>query len=117
MNTTAICVLPFLGKEKDWRMQSRKFLAALVAKGYREAVDPINTTVNAVDKENKIAYSNLILSMEDDATFRIINEAKTSQHLDGDARMAQKELKKKYEPKTGFSEVKTKREFNSCNLD
>lgn len=117
MNTTAIRVLPFSGKEKDWRMWSRKFLASSVAKGYREAVDPTDPTVDADVDENKNAYSDLILSMQDETTFGIIDESKSNQHSDGDARMAWNELKKKYEPKTGFSEVRTKREFNSSNLD
>ena len=115
--TTTIRVLPFSGKEKDWRMWSRKFLAASVAKGYREAVDPIDPLTDAKDDENRKAYSDLMLSMIDETTFGIIDEAKTGLHPDGDARFAWNELKRKFEPKTGFNEVKTKREFNSCFME
>jgi len=75
--TTTIRVLPFSGKEKDWRMWSRKFLAASVAKGYREAVDPIDPLTDANDDENRKAYSDLMLSMIDETIFGIIDEAKT----------------------------------------
>ncbi len=37
--------------------------------------------------------------------------------IKGDARYAWTELKRKFEPKTGFSKVKLKRDFNSCCLE
>jgi hypothetical protein len=117
MASVAIQVIPFSGKESEWRMWSRKFLAASIAKGYREAIDPTDPSVDADQDENQKAYSNLILSMNDKITFGIVNEAKSQAFPDGDGREAWIELKRKYEPATGFSEVKTKREFNQCRLE
>jgi len=116
MSQLSIRVLPFSGKESEWRMWSRKFLATASARGYKEVLEPRNPNIDASTDDNDKAYNNLILLVNNEVTFGIVDEANSVTHKNGDARIAWSKLKKKYEPTTGFSEVKLKREFNSSSL-
>ena len=117
LSQITIRILPFSGKESEWRMWSRKFIATAMARGYKEVLEPRDPTVDASTADNDKAYNELMLSINDEVTFGIVDEAKSTIHPTGDARVAWNELKKKYEPKTGYSEVKLKRDFNSCALN
>ena len=116
MSQITIRVLPFSGKESKWRMWSRKFIATAMARGYKEVLEPRDPTIAAQETDNDKAYNDLMLSINDEVTFGIVDEALSEAHPTGDARLAWSELKRKFEPKTGFSEVKLKREFNSSQL-
>jgi len=116
MSQLSIRVLPFSGKESEWRMWSRKFLATASARGYKEVLEPRNPNIDASTDDNDKAYNDLILLVNDEVTFGIVDEANSVTHKNGDARIAWSKLKKKYEPTTGFSEVKLKREFNLSSL-
>ena len=117
MSQVTIRVIPFSGKDTEWRMWSRKFMATAASRGYEEVLEPTDPTVDASKAENDKAYNDLILSINDEVTFGIVDESKSTTHPNGDAREAWKELKAKFEPKTGFNEVKLKREFNASTLD
>ena len=103
-----IRIQPFLGKESEWRMCLRKFVATAKARGYNKVLEPINPNVNASIEDNDKAYNNLILSISDEVTFGIMDEAKSTIFLTRDARMAWSEMKRKYEPKMGYNKVKLK---------
>jgi len=116
MSQISIRILPFSGKESEWRMWSRKFIATAMARGYKEVLEPKFPNLDASEADNDKAYNDLMLSINDEVTFGIIDEALLTIHPTRDARLAWSELKKKFEPKTGYSEVKLKREFNTSQL-
>ena len=98
-------------------MWSRKFIATAMARGYKTVLEPDDPNEDPSKDDNDKAYNDLILSINDEVTFGIVDESKSQLFPAGDARMAWSELKKKYEPKTGYSEVKTKRDFNESRLE
>ena len=67
-------------------------------------------------KENKKAYSDLILSCNDEISFGIIQGSTTSDNPSGDARLAWKELSDKYNPDTGITKTQLKKEFSKNKL-
>ncbi len=113
MSQITIRILRFSGKGSEW---SRKFIATAVAKGYKETLEPSDPHTVADSDKNEKDYNDLMLSINDKTTFGIVDEAKSGDHPEGDARLAWKELKSKFEPTTGFSEVILKRDFNACFL-
>ena len=84
-----------------------------MARGYKEVLEPRNPNEDAGTDNNDKAYKELMLSINDEVTFGIVDEAKTDRHPEGDARVAWAKLKRRFEPKTGYSEVKLKRNFNT----
>jgi len=97
-------------------MWSRKFIATAMARGYKEVLEPKFPNLDASEADNDKAYNDLMLSINDEVTFGIVDEALLTIHPTGDARLAWSKLKKKFEPKTGYSKVKLKREFNTSQL-
>ena len=87
-----------------------------MARGYKEVLEPRDPTLAALKGDNDKAYNNLMLSINNEVTFGIVDKALSNAHQTGDARLAWSELKRKFKPMTGFSEVKLKREFNSSSL-
>ena len=75
MSQITIRILPFLGKESEWRMWLRKFIATAKARGYKEVLELINPSAKPLAKDNDKAYNNLILSISDEVTFGIVDEA------------------------------------------
>ena len=71
MSQITIRILPFLGKESEWRMWSRKFIATAVARGYKEVLEPLDPNMDADTNKNKKAYNNLMLSINNKVTFGI----------------------------------------------
>ena len=94
-----IQVLPFLGKESEWRMWSRKFIATAIARGYKEVLEPINPSAEPSAKDNNKAYNDLILSISDDVTFGIVDKVKSTPFPMGDARLVWLEMKKNMNPR------------------
>ena len=108
-----IRVLAFSGQEEDWNKWSKTFLATSTVKGYREALKPTKPQVDAVEDKNVRAYSNLLLSCEDDVIFGIIEESISNKFPEGDARVAWKALCDKLEPQTGAAKVQLKHQFQT----
>ena len=90
-------VVPFSGKQKDYRMWSRKFLATSTMKGYRDVLlgkmEVPKLIPDSSTKEGKLqalavianerGYSNLLLSLLDEVCFGIIDDAWTEKLPDG----------------------------------
>ena len=109
----AIRVLVFSGQEDDWNKWSKTFLATSTVKGYREALKPTDPSKKAVADQNVRAYSDLLLSCEDNVIFGIIEESISQQFPEGNARVAWEALCNKFEPKTGAAKVQLKHQFQT----
>ena len=59
----AIRVIPFSGKNKDWNMWSKKFLARAKRCGYREVLNGVKISDKKKEKMNDDTYADLILAM------------------------------------------------------
>ena len=68
-------------------------------------------------KANEEGYSDLLLSMEDEVAFGIVNEAKSADLPSGDLTMAWKNLLNKYAPSTKDELVSVKKEFMQCVME
>ena len=122
-------VLPFSGKEEDWNMWSKKFLATAKRRGYKEILigkadlpdpdeplDDLNPTEKKILAANELAYNDLLLACSDDISFGIVDSCVYNEDGDGDARKAWSQLSERYEPKTGATKVQLKAMFNKCRL-
>ena len=94
----AIRVLNFSGKQDDWDMWSRKFLAMAYRKKYqgvltgktpipKESAILTNDDEKKAAKANTRAYSDLMLSCSN-ITFGIVESAVTNDNPNGDSTMA-----------------------------
>ena len=128
MADRAIRVLPFTGRRQDWRMWEAKYSARARAKGWQDILTgkvavPASTAslTDAGDiarrQGNDDAYADLVLSMEDETAFNIVNEARTTELPDGSAKKAWDDLFSKYAPSTKDELVATKKEFNMCVME
>ncbi len=118
----SIKIIPFDGKDKEWREWSAKFLARENLHGYKDVLLG-NMKVPPEEKEslkdsealarecNLCAYSNLILSCKG-VPFSIVDGAKTKALPNGDARIAWIALKERYQVENATSKVELKRQFN-----
>ena len=109
-------IVPFSGKKEDWNRWSKTFLAASTVRGYREVIKPTNEDVPADSKKNIQAYNDLMMSCENEVSFGVVDESISTQFPDGDARLAWKNLFKKYEPSTGAMKVELKLQFQQSTL-
>ncbi len=118
----SIKVIPFDGKDKDWREWSSNFLARANLYGYKDVLlgnmkVPREEKVSLIENEamarecNLCAYSNLILSCKG-VPFSIVDGAKTEALPNGDARTAWIALKERYQVENATSKVELKRQFN-----
>ena len=113
----SIRIIPFSGKSEDWNRWSKTFLATATAKGYREVLKPSDPAIKADSELNVQVYNDLILSCQEDVTFGIIDESVSTDFPDGDARLAWKNLKDRFEPNTGAAKVQLKQEFHQLKLE
>ena len=126
----SVRIIPFNGKKSDWRIWSRRFLAAAGKKKYKnvllgiEAV-PADSEVldESKDKEklkarkaNIEAYHDLVLANSEVIPFNIIDMSVTVNLPDGDANLAWKRLNAKYESKTNVSLTQLQLEFSESEL-
>ena len=111
----AIRTITFSGKRQDWRMWSKKFMARAVIKNYVNVLKGTITaprfdaTIDVSTKDgkeqqkarnaNEIAYSELLLSCDDEVYFEIVCESMTADLPEGCAKTALEQLISKYEPK------------------
>ena len=110
----AIRVIPFSGKNKDWNMWSKKFLARAKRCGYRDVLNGVKIEdTKKKEKMNDDAYADLILAMSCEVAFGYVDEAVTKEFPEGDAAVAWENLKKKFQPSTTGSRVQYKNEFNN----
>ena len=94
----AIRVIAFSGKKKDWRKWSRKFLAMAVKRGYKKILLGELEGKSMTDEEkikNGHAYNDIMLSMNEDVSFSLVDEACTSEMPEGDCALAWKKLEGK----------------------
>ena len=73
-------------------------------------------TTNEVKKaenrvSNKLAYCDLLHACEDDVSLGCVDSATSTKLPHGDARLAWKQLKDRYEPETGASKVELKQQL------
>jgi hypothetical protein len=111
-----IRVIPFSGKAEDWNRWSKTFMATATAKGHREVLRPTDPDKVADAALNTQVYNDLILSCQDDISFGIVDESISTDFVDGDARLAWKNLQEKVEPSTGAAKVQLKQEFHQLKL-
>jgi hypothetical protein len=129
MTDKAIRVLSFSGKTKDWQMWEAKYAARARAKGWfkvmngEQAVpahDVVLTDTQVVQQRareyNEAGYADLLLSMEDEVSFNVVNEARTTELPDGSLSKAWKALHDKYAPTTKSELVELKKEFMSLSI-
>ena len=127
-----IRIIPFSGKEDDWRMWSRKFLARARVQEYKDILTGTkkapaagttideSTTVGKEQKKlqlaNEKAYNDLLLSCEEEVSFGAVDEAISTSFPDGDAHQAWNNLKARYESDTPSTKIQLKKEFNTSAL-
>ncbi len=122
----SIKIIPFDGKDGDWREWSAKFLAKANLHGYKDVLLG-NIKVPPEKKEtlreneamarefNMNAYSNLILSCKG-VPFSIVEGTVSKDMPSGDARLAWQRLKDRYQVENMASLVELKREFTQLSL-
>ena len=131
----SVKVLEFSGKEADWDMWSRKFLAIAAIRRYKDVLLKVvktpahdfdfSTITDDADREiqkkiveqNNNAYRDLLLYMKEQTEFNIISQAISTELPDGDASMAWENLKDEFKPETGNKYVKLKGEFYKSSLE
>jgi hypothetical protein len=111
-----IRIIPFSGKEEDWNRWSKTFMATATVKGYKDVLNPIDPDEEATLEDNVLAYNDLILSCQEDISFGIIDESVSETFPDGDARLAWRNLRARFEPNTGAAKVQLKQEFHQLKL-
>jgi hypothetical protein len=130
-------LLRFLGKQEDWRMWSRKFLARASTIAYLniltglERAPPVlegsTTETIAEEKEristeekvikgNSLGYFELLSAVFDDISFNIVVEARSKDFPDGDCALAWEGLMRTFEPTTSASKVALKKKFTQTKL-
>ena len=126
----AIQVFNFSGKQNDWVMWEAKYKARACMKGWlqillgqvkvpKEDASLTDTQVSEkkARKANEEGYNDLLLSMEDEVAFGIVNEAKSADLPSGDLTMAWKNLFNKYAPSTKDELLSVKKEFMQCVME
>ena len=91
----SIRVLTFSGKDEDWDMWSKKFLAIAQRKKYKDVLtgkkqipkedeDLTDDEEKKAREANEKAYSDLILSCTDEISFGLVEGATTNDNPSGD---------------------------------
>ena len=125
----SIKIIPFHGKKKMFQQWSGKFLAAARVRGYagiltgKDKVPAEKDDLKDIDKEkiknranNEKAYTDLILSMEEEVCFAYVDGAKSTELPNGDAFLAWKRLNAKYRPITRQQRVSQRLDFQNSKL-
>ena len=116
----SIRVISFSGKRSDWRVWSRKFLAVAEKRGYKKLLTgalELTSTSGTDDRQLGVnAYNDLLLAMNENISFGLVDEAKSVVCPDGDAAKAWQKLMKRFESKTSASKVKTMGQLHASRL-
>ena len=134
---SAIRVLNFSGRKEEWPSWNEKFLAKAKRSGIKDVLlgkVKIPTSLDVIDEKteegkkllriadlNEIAFTELILSIDvsnsnGKIAFGIVKSCKSKEFEDGNAALAWDKLKKKYDPISAPSLVKTERMFRESRL-
>ena len=120
MEGKKIKVIPFDGKRENWHMWSRKFLCKLTVYGYRDILvekqDIKEEEKTEREEANSMAYSDLLLSMEDEVCFSIVDMANSDEFPMGCTRSAFLRLKEKYESTTQHARCEVKLEYGYMKM-
>ena len=116
----SIRIISFTGKKQDWRKWSRKFLAMAVKRGYKDVLLGVLKTKGSMTDEEKVknghAYNDIMLSMNEDVSFGLVDEACSEEMPEGDSALAWKRLEAKYDSQTNSSKVKLMKQLNKSKL-
>jgi hypothetical protein len=134
---SAIRVLNFSGRKEEWPSWNEKFLAKAKRSGIKDVLlgkVEIPSSLDIIDEKteegkkllriadlNEIAFTELILSIDvsnsnGKIAFGIVKSCKSKEFEDGNAALAWDKLKKKYDPISAPSLVKTERMFRESRL-
>ena len=69
-----------------------------VTKGYHKVLVPKAGAGTQDKDQNTLAYGDLLLACQEDLSFGIVEELVSTSFLDGDARVAWKNLKRRFKP-------------------
>jgi hypothetical protein len=135
---SSIQVLRFSGKKDEWPIWSEKLLTKAKCSGYKDVllgnidIPKSGEEINEKTEEEKVlinnanlnemAYTELILSIyvrrsSGKVMFRIIKGFKSRNYTDGNSALAWDKLKKKFDPVSALSLVKTERAFRQIKLE
>ena len=126
----AIRIISFDDKKKNYRTWAKKFKTAATLRGYNIVLTEADPKVprqskvlKDTDKEllrlrkaNDKAYCELILACHGDISFGIVEKSVTKDLPEGDANLAWKALKRRFDPKTSSSKLKLKKQFTNSSL-
>ena len=120
MEAKKIKILPFNGEKKNWHMWSRKFLCKLTVQGCRDILQE-DIEIKSEDKDqneelNLMLYSDLLLSMEDNVCFSIVDMARSNDHPQGCFRTEFKKLKEKFESTSQAARCEIKLEYETLKM-
>ena len=120
-------VVNFDGQASSWRMWSMRYEAKAEIRGYMdilsgetkippESKTSLTKEEEASKKGNKVIFAELLLSCSDEVSFGCVSSAKTTALPKGDASLAWKTLKEKFESTTATSKVQARRQFANCRM-
>ena len=136
----SIKVIEFSGKDKDWKIWSRKFLAQASRKGYKKLLtgDEVIPTesqyslaageTNIEEKKtvrlwqlNELAFEDILLSIngttkQGKIAFNLVDNCSTEEQPEGNSKLAWDRLVHKYAPKTAPSYIQLKKDFANSKL-
>ena len=120
MEAKKIKILPFNGEKQNWHMWSRKFFCKLTIQGCRDILQEYQE-IKSEDKDhneelNMILYSYLLLSMEDNVCFSIVDMERSNNHPQVCFRTAFKKLKEKFESTSQDARCEIKLEYESMKM-
>ena len=131
MDDKAIRTIPFDGKTSSYMVWSRKFMSLCSVKGCLDAIlkdyddewivaddatldsnDDDDATKLQIIKENRMAYSMLMLSQNDNVTLRTLTSAVTEERPNGCARTAWLNLERIHKPLDDVTKYELVNKFN-----
>ena len=120
MSEKVIKVITFSGKRNNWRHWSKKFLVVAEKREYPPILekDPEELTIKRYNQKNpnSLAYNNLMLTITEDVSFGLIDEATSTTYPGGDARSAWGKLMQLFESQMNASRLKLMGQFTSSRL-
>ena len=126
-------VVEFNGETKNYPKWKVKFSATAKMNGYWDILSGATTppadseTIDESDAAGKLqaknrkahdkAYASLVMAQQSDAALNVVTLAVSTDHPDGDAKIAWDNLDKKYLPKDDASLMVLRNEFLAMKLD
>ena len=104
MKSLTIIIWPVVAERREYRM---------ILETDKEELE---VTGDDRKKKNSAAYNDLLLAMADDVSFGLVDEASSTDYLEGDARVAWSKLMQRFESQTNASRVKLMGQFSSSKL-